>query len=60
LTASADRLCLGLYRERGSLAWVNTNIFDYNRQMKHQAQQQQSGASPILLPLLTTEFSFFL
>jgi hypothetical protein len=27
--------------------------------MKHQAQQQQSGASPILLPLLTTEFSFF-
>jgi hypothetical protein len=32
------RLCLGLYVERESLAWVNTNIFDYNRNMKHQAE----------------------
>ena len=36
------RLCFGLYRERRSLAWVNTNIFDYNRNMKHQVRKQST------------------
>ena len=36
------RLCFGLYRERRSLAWVNTNIFDYNRTMKHQVRKQST------------------